>query len=153
MMKPNPEKLNKLIEEYYDGNFMLFANEYRLRPHHLRKFLTQGTSAGKKTIDAIVKCCEDKGLDIQDYIDGEPERKRQYKTTAYPMSINREKLVELMNTYCNGNYNRFARELGVNPAHLHRFISTGVGGGTMLIGSVMRFCQEKGLDFGEYVKV
>jgi hypothetical protein len=43
------------------------------------------------------------------------------------MTAKRDKAYELMKTYCADNYNRFARELGVDPSHLHRFLTTGVG--------------------------
>lgn len=66
------------------------------------------------------------------------------------MNLNREKLKELMETYCN-NYNRFAREMGVDPSHLYRFLNTGVGGGTKLIGGVIKFCKAKQLKYEEYI--
>jgi len=66
------------------------------------------------------------------------------------MEINREKLMELMNQYCNGNYNRFGRELNIDPSHLYRFLKTGVGGGKKLAGAVIRFCKSKNLDYEQY---
>lgn len=69
------------------------------------------------------------------------------------MKGNREKTMELMQTYCEGNYNRFARELEVDPSHLHRFITTGVGGGKKLVGAVIRFCKLKSLNFEEYIDI
>ncbi len=62
------------------------------------------------------------------------------------MKLNREKVSELMNNYCAGNYNRFGRELGVDPAHLHRFIKTGVGGGKKIVFGIIKFCKEKNID-------
>lgn len=67
------------------------------------------------------------------------------------MDIDRLKVADLMNTYSEGNYNRFARELGVDPSHLYRYIKTGIGGGKKIIMSVMKYCKEKGLDFEEYL--
>lgn len=69
------------------------------------------------------------------------------------MKVNREKLSSLMVTYCNGNYNKFARELEVDPSHLYRFMNTGVGGGKKLIGAVMKFCMKHGLNFKEYIDI
>jgi hypothetical protein len=69
------------------------------------------------------------------------------------MEVNREKVFELMNTHCAGNYNRFARELDVDPSHLYRFLNTGVGGGKKILMSLMRFCKNKGLDFDEYISM
>ena len=68
------------------------------------------------------------------------------------MRVNRLKVEELMSTYCSGNYNRFARELEIDPSHLHRFITTGVGGGKKLLGAIMKFCKLKGLNFEEYIE-
>lgn len=69
------------------------------------------------------------------------------------MKANREKTMKLMQSYCEGNYNRFARELGLDPSHLHRFITTGVGGGKKLVGAIIRFCKLKKLNFEEYIDI
>jgi hypothetical protein len=69
------------------------------------------------------------------------------------MRANKEKLELLMKKYCCGNYNRFARELGIDPSHLYRYINSGVGGGKKLIGAVMKFCIKNQLDFEEYVEI
>jgi hypothetical protein len=67
------------------------------------------------------------------------------------MEIKREKLRDLMQNYCYGNYNRFGRELGIDPSHLYRFLNTGVGGGKKLVGAVMKFCKENELNFEDYI--
>jgi hypothetical protein len=67
------------------------------------------------------------------------------------MLVKRQKLVELMETYFSGNYNRFARELEVDPSHLHRFINSGIGGGKKIAGATIKFCKHNGLNFEEYV--
>lgn len=67
------------------------------------------------------------------------------------MKVNQEKLAGLMNSYCGGNYNRFARELQIDPSHLYRYINSGIGGGKKLIGAVMRFCVQNQLDFNQYI--
>lgn len=69
------------------------------------------------------------------------------------MEANRNKVVELMHMYCEGNYNRFAKELKVDPSHLYRYLTTGVGGGKKILGAIMRFCKEKGLSFEEYINL
>ncbi len=66
------------------------------------------------------------------------------------MKINREKLNEMMQIYCAGNYNRFGRELGVDPAHLHRFLKTGVGGGKKIVFGILKFCKEKNINSDVY---
>lgn len=69
------------------------------------------------------------------------------------MEAKREKIFELMEQYCNGNYNRFAKELGVDPSHLYRFLTTGVGGGKKILGSILKFCKGKSLDFDDYIDI
>lgn len=69
------------------------------------------------------------------------------------MVVKRQKLVELMETYFSGNYNRFARELSVDPSHLHRFINSGVGGGKKIVGATIRFCKLNGLNYEEYIEI
>lgn len=67
--------------------------------------------------------------------------------------LSREKMMELMKNYCDGNYNRFGRELGVDPAHLYRFLKTGVGGGKKMIFSLMAFCEKNSLDYKNYIEM
>lgn len=67
--------------------------------------------------------------------------------------VKRQKLLDLMNTYCAGNYNRFARELEVDPSHLYRFLNRGIGGGKKIVGATMRFCKLNGLNYEEYVDI
>jgi|GEM_PF-282711 hypothetical protein len=69
------------------------------------------------------------------------------------LTIDSVKLEELMNTFCNGNYNRFSRELGVDPSHLFRFIKTGGGGGKKMLGALITFCKSKDLNFEDYIKL
>lgn len=69
------------------------------------------------------------------------------------MEVNRNKIHELMNENCAGNYNRFAKELGVDPSHLYRYLNTGVGGGKKILMSVMKYCKNKGLNFEDYISM
>lgn len=66
--------------------------------------------------------------------------------------MNQEKIRGLMDKYCNGNYNRFARELGCDPAHIYRFLTTGKGGGKKIVLGLINFCTDKGLNFQEYIQ-
>lgn len=66
--------------------------------------------------------------------------------------LNREKIRELMNNRCMGNYNQFSRELKVDPAHLYRFLNTGVGGGKKIIFSLMTYCEKNKLDYKNYIE-
>jgi hypothetical protein len=61
--------------------------------------------------------------------------------------LSKEKMMELMKIQCSGNYNRFGRELGVDPAHLYRFLNTGVGGGKKMIFGLMDFCDKNNLNY------
>ncbi len=58
-----------------------------------------------------------------------------------------------MNQYYNGNYSRFAKDLGVDISQLHRFLTTGVGGGKKILGAIIKFCINKGLDFEDYIEL
>lgn len=69
------------------------------------------------------------------------------------MRLKRDKIVELMKKYSNGSYNQFARDLGVPAGNLHRYLTTGYGGGNRIIGAVIKFCQERGLDFEDYIEL
>lgn len=64
--------------------------------------------------------------------------------------IDRMKMAGLMKKYCQGNYNKFARELSIDPAHLYRFLNTGVGGGKKMIFALMEFCEKHNLEFSQY---
>ncbi|HEY8500380.1 MAG TPA: hypothetical protein VIL89_07150 [Clostridia bacterium] len=66
--------------------------------------------------------------------------------------INNEKMLELMKKHCKGNYNLFGRELGVDPAHLYRFLNTGVGGGKKMILALMKYCERNNLNFSYYLE-
>lgn len=69
------------------------------------------------------------------------------------MGLKKEKMIELMNTNFNGNYNRFARELNVDPSHLYRFLKTGIGGGSKIMGAVLKYCKENNMMFEEYIQL
>lgn len=65
--------------------------------------------------------------------------------------LNAALMLELMQARCGGNYNRFARELGIDPGHLHRFLKSGVGGGKKIIFGLMDYCQKNGIDYRQYL--
>lgn len=67
------------------------------------------------------------------------------------MVINREKTVAFMQSDFDGNYNRFAKELQVDPSHLHRFLKTGIGGGRKLTGALIKYCNDHDIDFKKYI--
>lgn len=65
--------------------------------------------------------------------------------------IDRKKLYELMNTYCNSNYNEFARALNVYPSHIHKYMVKGEGGGVKITGAILMFCASHNLNFYDYL--
>ncbi|MCX7772559.1 MAG: hypothetical protein N2376_05530 [Clostridia bacterium] len=67
--------------------------------------------------------------------------------------LSREKMIELMKLHCKGNYNQFGRELGVDPAHLYRFLNTGIGGGKKIIFGLMDFCEKNQLNYKNYIEL
>lgn len=68
------------------------------------------------------------------------------------MDIIKEKVIELMTIYCDGNYNAFARELGLNVAHLYRTLNNpNSKAGAKFLGSLMNFCERKNLDYKDYI--
>jgi len=69
------------------------------------------------------------------------------------MKLNRIKIKELMMEYTHGNYTRFARELNVDPSHLHRFLTSDIGGGKKIVGAILKFCKDKGLNFEDYIEL
>ena len=68
------------------------------------------------------------------------------------MLLNKGKLRLLMDEYSDGNYNRFAKKLGVEPAQLHRFLNDEHSqAGALFLGRFMVFCESNSLQFKEYI--
>ena len=65
--------------------------------------------------------------------------------------LDKAKMMQLMIEQCKGNYNLFARELGIDPGHLHRFLNTGVGGGKKMIFGLMDYCSRNGIDYRRFL--
>ncbi len=79
---------------------------------------------------------------------------RYVKKNRRGIKINREKVYsELFFKYCGGNYTLFARELSVDPSHLHRFLTKNVGGGKKLMWGIILFCKRRNLDFEGYIEL
>ena len=67
------------------------------------------------------------------------------------MIICKEKVLELMNIYAEGNYHKFARILGIDVGYLHKTLNIEKRkGGRLLIGAIIKFCEKNNLDFKEY---
>jgi hypothetical protein len=69
------------------------------------------------------------------------------------MRLRKDKVIELMNTQFKGNYNQFSKTLGLDVGHLHKYLIKDIGGGKKLIGAVMKYCRDNGLDVFEYVEL
>jgi len=69
------------------------------------------------------------------------------------LKLNRNKVEKLLNEYCEGNYNRFARELDLDTSHIYRYLKTGIGGGRKLIGAVLEFTKSKGLNYEDFIEL
>lgn len=68
------------------------------------------------------------------------------------MKVSPDKLKQLMDKQAEGNYNRFARDLHVDPSHLHHFINYGMGGGKKIIFALISYCKDKELNFEDYLE-
>jgi hypothetical protein len=67
------------------------------------------------------------------------------------MKLNIANVYSLMQDRFNGNYNAFARTLGVDPSHIHRVLVDGVGGGNKIIGAIIKYCKGNGIDYNTYI--
>lgn len=68
------------------------------------------------------------------------------------MELNITKITELMNKVAKGNYNKFARMLGVDVSQLYKALnSNGYGAGKKIIGALVNFCKAQNLDFNDYI--
>lgn len=73
------------------------------------------------------------------------------------MYVNKAKLRELMiqqtatDKRPEGNYNEFARRLGVDVAQLHRVLTSDRIPGPKFLGRLKLFCDRNGLNFDDYI--
>lgn len=67
------------------------------------------------------------------------------------MFVNKEKLRGLMKKKADGNYNEFARQLGINVAQLYRVLNTNSKAGPKFLGRLMLYCQVNDLEFKQYI--
>lgn len=66
--------------------------------------------------------------------------------------IKKDKVIGLMNKLYNGNYNEFARVLGLNVAHLYRTLKNqNSKAGPKFLGALAIFCKDNNLDYNEYI--
>ena len=69
------------------------------------------------------------------------------------MKVKRDKVFELMDTYYKGNFSAFARALELDTSHMYKCMNFGLGGGKKVLGAVIKFCKEKGLDYEYYIEL
>lgn len=68
------------------------------------------------------------------------------------LDIKKELVIELMKEYCEGNFNAFSRELGLNVAHVYRtLVNKKSKAGPKFLGALMNFCEKKGLNYKDYI--
>lgn len=68
-MKINIVALQELLQERFNGNQTLFAEEIGIERSHVNKvFKNEGQGAGAMFCGAIIKFCNNNGLDYQKYI-------------------------------------------------------------------------------------
>lgn len=67
------------------------------------------------------------------------------------MFLKKEKIKEMMRDKAEGNYHEFARQLNLDVAQVHRVLNTNANAGPKFLGQLMRFCQENGLNFQQYI--
>lgn len=67
------------------------------------------------------------------------------------MKLNIENLKQLMNEECNGNYNAFAREIGINVAALYRVLNNQSNAGLKTINKIIAYLKLKKLVVEDYI--
>jgi hypothetical protein len=66
------------------------------------------------------------------------------------MKLNRGKVRELMNNTCYGSYAEFGRMLGIDIAHIHKYLTSEIGGGKKVCTAVMKYCRDHGLNVYDF---
>lgn len=67
------------------------------------------------------------------------------------MYLDKRKLIDYMNSRFEGNYSKFAKELKVEVAQLHRIINTGSQAGTVFLGRLHTFCKNSDIQFEDFI--
>ena len=67
------------------------------------------------------------------------------------MRLNKEALNKVLYDEYEGNYSRFSRELGLDVAYVYRVLVKDRNCGTKFFSNVMKWCNEKGRDFNEFI--
>lgn len=67
------------------------------------------------------------------------------------MRLNIQALNGLMNDKCDGNYNAFARETGVNVSLLYKLLNGKAGAGLKTINRLIDYLQASNLNIEDYI--
>ncbi|AJD92065.1 hypothetical protein JMA_27480 [Jeotgalibacillus malaysiensis] len=67
------------------------------------------------------------------------------------MYLDKLKLTEHMNLKHSGSYRKFARELQVEPAQLHKILTKDANAGTVFLGRLHAYCKKVGLRFDDFI--
>ncbi|NLV16068.1 MAG: XRE family transcriptional regulator [Syntrophomonadaceae bacterium] len=67
------------------------------------------------------------------------------------MYLNKKKIRTLMVTKADNNYHKFAHQLGVNVAQLHRILNTNSQAGPKFLGRFKSYCDDAHISFEDYI--
>lgn len=67
------------------------------------------------------------------------------------MKIKIDKLKELMNERCGGNYNAFARETGLDVAAVYRILNGQANAGLTTINRIINYLKANNLAVEDYI--
>lgn len=67
------------------------------------------------------------------------------------MYLNKKKLKALMATNADNNYHKFARQLGVDVAQIHRILNTNSQAGPKFLGRFKTYCDQININFEDYI--
>lgn len=67
------------------------------------------------------------------------------------MQIKIDKLKQLMDAECAGNYNAFARETGINVALLYRLLNKQANAGLKTVNALINYLKLKNLPVEDYI--
>jgi hypothetical protein len=67
------------------------------------------------------------------------------------MQLNKKSLKDLLYSEFDGNFNKMARELGINVAQLYRVLEKDSNAGAKFFCRLMLWCNQHGHDFNDYI--
>lgn len=68
------------------------------------------------------------------------------------MEVNMVALKELLNNTFGGNQTMFAENLGIERSHVNKVLkNNGKGAGADFCGAVIKYCNENGLNYQDYI--